>query len=121
MTQMTSHDRHFKAYKFIFQEKTVQLAFLVGVAFANNLLSGDQKSRWLNFMQSQILMVFVGNTLTNEEYDEIGRFLEEIDKFFRSEKGPTKEMIAQAEKACPQKGWLSPISLESWMFKQERR
>lgn len=68
----------FTAFQSVFQEKTNGLAFLMGISFANNLLTHDQKKHWLNLFLSQLPAVFSGETLEVEEYGEICKFLEKM-------------------------------------------
>lgn len=111
-------DPQFSTFQLVFQEKTNILAFLIGISFANNLLTRDQKSCWLNFLCSQLPAVFNGDTLETEEYVEICELLEEMYMWVVGAEGPTQEMIDQANTACPKNIWFCPVNFDSWVEKE---
>lgn len=106
--------------KHIFQTSFENLAFVIGVAYSNNMFPAHLKTRWIKFLQYYIpLISSLKDCFTKKEHEEIAQFVNEIDGFAKEFKEVGPALIQSAEEAAPKATWKAPILFDTWRWRKD--
>ncbi|EHL01525.1 hypothetical protein M7I_2406 [Glarea lozoyensis 74030] len=100
----------------LYTESTLKMVFKLGVAHSHGILPEDLFKRWIDFLVEDLALLDFGDTMLSADYQRIDVLFKDLRKWVDGPKGPSGEMVREAERAAPKKVWRAPALHATWKY-----